>query len=116
MILFQSVGKKEGIFLPVSSCLLKNIYMTQHTNWDFKVFVNEQNRYFTCKMLFLFSMICSGGSFRMIPRGNNTKPEARLNFRCYTLLNLLFGNRIEDLRIHMKEEGTAIKEIIEKSL
>jgi len=38
-----------------------------------------------------------------------------LNFRLGFILKTLFKNKIEALRIHMKEEGMSIKRFIEKT-
>jgi len=80
----------------------------------FSIIRCEQNSGFKYKMLFPFSIICSGGSFKMVSKGTDTEMLAQLNFRFGFLLKVFFKNTIESLQNHMKEEGLNIKEMIEK--
>ncbi len=82
----------------------------------FKIINNEPNSCLDYKTLFPFSIICSGGSFKMMPAGTETELVAQLNLRYGFLLKILFKKNITSLSIHMKEEGISIKEIIEKTI
>ena len=108
---------KKGKDFSPGSILIAEEYLhgTVH-KLGFKIINNEQNSCLDYKVLFPFSLLCSGGSFKMIPTGKETELVAQLNFRYGFLLKILFKRIIASLRIHMKEEGIAIKEIIEKTL
>lgn len=81
----------------------------------FKLLSYKKNKFVTYKLLFPMSLISSGGFFKLIPKGNKTEFVAQLKFKFGTLLKWLFKEKLEALRIHMKEEGENIKKFIEES-
>ena len=108
--------KKGKDFSPESVLIAKEYLHETAFKLGFKILNNKPGIYFDYKILFPSSIICSGGSFRMTPIGTKTELVAQLNFRFDFMLNMLFKRIINSLRIHMKEEGIAIKGLIEKDL
>ena len=108
---------KNGKDFSPGSVLIAQEYLhgTVH-KLGFKIISNKPDICFDYKVLFPFSLICSGGSFQMIPKGTETEFVAKLNFRFGSILQILFKRNIDSLKLHVKEEGISIKEIIEKNL
>ena len=106
--------KKGNNFSPGSILIAEEYLHGIPLRLGFKIVNSDSYTGFDYKVLFPSSLLCSGGSFRMIPRGTKTELVARLNFRFDYVLNILFKKMIDSLRIHMKEEGMSIKELIEK--
>ncbi len=65
------------------------------------------------KVLFPMSLICSNGSFLIESRGDSCIFTATLSFRLGAVLSIFFKERVTSLRIHMKEEGENLKQLIE---
>jgi hypothetical protein len=107
--------KKGNNFSPGSILIAEEYLHGFALRLGFKILNSEPDIGFDYKVLFPSSLICSGGSFRMIPAGTKTELVARLNFRFDFILNILFKKIIDSLRIHMKEEGISIKGLIEKN-
>lgn len=106
--------KKGKDFLPGSILIAEeNIHGTKH-KLEFKIIEYKRDSILKYKMLLPFSIICSGGHFITISKGNETEFIAQLNFRLGFLLKVLFKKRIEAIRVHMEEEGQSLKGIIEK--
>jgi len=108
--------KKGKDFAPGSILIAEEyIHGTKH-KLGFKIHsINKNKNVLKYKMLFPYSMICSGGCFKLISKGKDTEFIAQLKFKLGILLKALFKERIEVLRKHMKEEGESIKEFIEKT-
>jgi len=105
--------KRGKDFLPGSILIAEEYIHGAKHKLGFKIINNIKDHILEYKMIFPFSIICSGGQFKLIAKGSETVFMAQLNFRFGFLLKALFKNRIEALRIHMKEEGLCIKNIIE---
>lgn len=112
-----SCNWKTGKDFSSGSVLIAQEYLhgTVHT-LGFKIINCNPDISLNYKVLFPFSLICSGGSFQMIPKGRETEFVAKLNFRFGTILRTLFKSQYESLSFHLKEEGISLKEIIEKNL
>ncbi len=65
-------------------------------------------------ILFPLSLICTKGSFHIRPKDNGCIFTATLTFRLGALLKILFKKRMKALRMHMKEEGENLKQLLEK--
>ena len=107
---------KGSNFSPGSVLIAKEYLHGIALKLGFAILSNESGNYFDYKVLFPSSILCSGGSFRMIKTGGKTELVAQLNFRFGLILNFLFKRILDSLKIHMKEEGISIKNFIEKDL
>ena len=107
---------KKGKDFSPGSILIAEEYLhgTRH-KLGFKMLSLKKDHILEYKMLFPFSIICSGGLFKMISLGNETLLIAQLSFKFGFLLKVFFKKQIESFRIHMKEEGLNIKGLIEKT-
>jgi len=106
--------KKGGDFSP-GSVLMAEEYI--HGKWHklgFKITTFKKGDILEYKMLFPFSIICSGGNFKSALKHDKTEFIAQLNFRLGWFIKALFKKEMEALRNHMREEGENIKEFIEK--
>ena len=65
---------------------------------------------------FPLSLICPKGSFHIRPKGNGCIFTAALTVRLGALLKILFKKRVNALRMHMKEEGENLKQLLEKDI
>ena len=108
---------KKGQDFSPGSVLIAQEYLhgTAH-KLGFKIINNKPGISLDYKVLFPFSIICSEGSFQMIPKGTSTEFVAKLNFKFGFILQKFFKKHIDSLKLHVKEEGIAIKEIIEEKL
>jgi len=108
---------KKGQDFSPGSVLIAEEYLHEKVHkMGFKIITREPGKRLGYKMLFPFSLICSGGSFSMIPKGEETELIASLRFRNGFLSEKHFRKNIEAVRQHMKEEGIALRDIIEKDL
>ena len=73
-----------------------------------------RNELIEYKMLFPESIIFSGGSFSIKPSNGGSVFTATLSFRFGGLLSKVAGKRVEDIRVHMREEGENLKVLLEK--
>lgn len=73
------------------------------------------NRLIEYKLMFPESMICSGGSFQIEPKNGSVVFTATLSFRFEFILKRLFILKVQDIMIHMKEEGENLKNILEEN-
>ena len=107
---------KKGKDFSPGSILIAEEYLhgTPH-RLGFRIINCNPNSILEYKMLFPFSIICSGGLFKIISKGKETELIAQLSFRFGFLLKVLFKKAIESLCNHMKEEGVSIKAIIEET-
>jgi len=106
--------KKGKDFSPGSVLIAEKYIHGTIYKLGFSIIRSEQNSGFKYKILFPFSILCSGGSFDLISKGNDTEMHAQLNFRFGFILKVFFKKTIESLQNHMKEEGLNIKVILEK--
>ena len=106
---------KKGKEFSIGSVLIAEEYIhgTRH-ELGIKIISFKKDNLMEYKMLFPFSIICTGGYFKLVINGNETEFIAQLSFRLGLLLKLFFKKQTEGLRNHMKEEGQNIKEFIEK--
>jgi len=65
------------------------------------------------KLLFPTSIICTGGSFIIKPKGKSCLFTATLSFRLGYVLSKLMPSRVDATRRHMKEEGKNLKKLLE---
>lgn len=65
---------------------------------------------------FPLSVVCPRGSFHIHPKGKSCVFTATLTFRFGALLRILFEKRVDALRMHMKEEGENLKQLLEKDI
>lgn len=107
--------KKGKDFEPGSIFIAEEyIHGTRH-KLGFKIINYKRGDILEYKMIFPFSIISSGGQFRLSAAGNQTEFIAKLNFRLGFLLKVIFPNKIKALSTHMNEEGQNIKYRIELS-
>ncbi len=80
-----------------------------------KFFVTKiiDNQFFEYKTTFPLSCILKNGAFQIEEKNGTSIFTATLNFRFDKLLKTLVPQQIEDLKIHMKEEGENLKRILE---
>ena len=74
----------------------------------------ETNSKIEYRLLFPASIICTGGTFVIEPKGEKCFFVATLSFRMGWLFSMLTKSRVDAIKKHMKEEGENIKYIIEK--
>ncbi|MFC2138307.1 hypothetical protein ACFLTE_09040 [Bacteroidota bacterium] len=108
--------KKGKDFSHGSILIAEELIHGKNHKLEFKIqSINKENLLIEYKMLFPFSIICSGGYFKLISYDKETEFIAQLGFRLGFLLKILFKRQVEGLKEHMKEEGQNIKEFIEKA-
>lgn len=73
-----------------------------------------RNELIEYKVLFPESIICSGGSFSIKPYNGGSVFTATLSFRFGGLVSRVAKKRAKAIRLHMKEEGENLKELLEK--
>ncbi len=73
-----------------------------------------RNELIEYKVLFPESIICLGGSFSIKPYNGGAVFTAALSFRFGWLVSRVAKKRAEAIRLHMKEEGENLKELLEK--
>ena len=106
--------KKGKEFSPGSVLIAEELIHGRKHKLGFKLKSLKKNNFVEYKLLFPFSIICSGGYFKLVSKDNKTEFIAQLRFRFGLLLKFLFKNRIEELKDHMREEGQNLKEYAEK--
>jgi hypothetical protein len=79
----------------------------------FKLITNIPDNLIEYKVLFPESVICSGGSFLIEPRGKGSRFTATLTFRFGFILSKFLAKRVNALKKHMKEEGENLKKLLE---
>jgi len=73
------------------------------------------NRLIEYKPLFPWSIIMLSSSFAIESKGEGDSVfTATLNFRSFPLIEKILKNQLEGTRLHMKEEGRNLKEILEE--
>lgn len=107
--------KKGKEFSPGSVLIAKEFIHGAKHKLRFKIQRFKKDNLLEYKMLFPFSIICSGGYFILVSKGNETEFIAQLRFRLGLLLKLLFKKQLAGLKDHMKEEGQNLKEFIERT-
>jgi len=106
---------KEGKeFSPGSVLIAEELIHGAKHKLGFKIQNLKKNNLVEYKLLFPFSIICSGGYFKLVLKDNETEFIAQLRFRFGFLLKFLFKKQAEGLKDHMKEEGQNLKEYVEK--
>jgi len=70
---------------------------------------------FHYKMGFPFSLACRAGFFKIKQEGDSVVLEAGLSFRFKALILFFLKKRMLSLVRHMKEEGIALREMVEKA-
>jgi len=106
--------KKGKEFSPGSVLMAEEYIHGKLHKLGFKIINFKKYDILEYKMLFPFSIICSGGQFRLALKNDKTEFTAQLNFRLGSLLKALFKKEMEALKNHMQEEGENIKGFIEK--
>lgn len=79
-----------------------------------KTIKNVKNRMIEYRFLFPTSMICSGGSFNFEPSNSGSVFTAKLYFRFGKVLSMIYPSGLNAIKIHMKEEGENLKNLLEK--
>ena len=74
----------------------------------------EPNRKIEYKLLFPASVICTGGTFIIEPKGETCVFSATLSFRMGWLFSMIDKSKVAAIKKHMKEEGENLKMILEK--
>ena len=72
----------------------------------------EKNKKIELKPLFPMSIVCSKHSFIIEPRGKSCILTATASFRFGWLISKLAKNRLEAIKIHIKEEGENLKMLL----
>lgn len=106
--------KKGKDFKPGSVLIAEEYLSGQRHKLGFKIRIFDRDNLLKYKMQFPFSIICSGGYFKLVRKNDETEFVAQLNFRPGLLFKIFFKDRLEGMRRHMQEEGQNIKEFIEK--
>jgi uncharacterized protein YndB with AHSA1/START domain len=106
----------EGEPMKVGSVL----YIEEHVHGSlhkirFRLTKIEPNRRIEFTYLFPLSLATPDGSFIIEPEGDHCIFTATLSIRFGSLFSRLFPDRIEDIRVKMKEEEEFMKKILEKS-
>jgi hypothetical protein len=97
------------------SVLYAEEYLGEHIEkLTFKLIKNIPDNLIEYKVLFPESIICSGGSFLIEPRGKGSRFTATLTFRFGFILSKFLSKRANALKRHMKEEGENLKKLLEK--
>ena len=103
-------------FSPGSILIAEELMHGKKHKLAFKIkSIDRESLLMEYRMLFPFSIICSGGYFKLILYDKETEFIAQLRFRLGFLLKILFKRQVESLKEHMNEEGQNIKEFIEKA-
>ncbi|MBU7014731.1 MAG: SRPBCC family protein [Theionarchaea archaeon] len=74
---------------------------------------NVEPTQFEYDVLFPHAIISPNGSFRIYPKGESCIFTASITFRLGALSKFLFKDRVQAIRIHMKEEGENLKQLLE---
>lgn len=76
----------------------------------------EPNRRIEYKLRLPASIICTGGTFIIEPKGEKCIFVATLSFKMGWLFSMFAKIRVDAIKKHMKEEGENLKNIIEKDV
>ena len=108
--------KKGQDFSPGSILIAEELIHGKKHKLAFKIVsINRESLLMEYKMLFPFSIISSGGYFKLISYDKETEFIAQLGFRLGFLLEKVFKRQVESLKEHLKEEGQNIKKFIENT-
>ncbi len=100
---------EEGSILYVEEYLHGELHKIRFISTRF-----EPNRKIEYRLLFPMSILCPCGSFTIEPKGESCVFTAILTFRFGWLLSQFAKKRFEAIKGHMKEEGEALKRVLEK--
>jgi hypothetical protein len=73
----------------------------------------EKNRLIEFKNLFPYSIICPKGLFSIKLKHNGCIYTHKLYFRMGSILSKMAKSKVEDMKIHMKEECENLKKLLE---